>query len=353
MDLNEMRKKFREKKEQENTSVSSSSETKISSVETEETNNRPTKSGDSSSVSLSDSSYSYERGAKQVTFSCSRLDNSSEETTGQLSICCWVSEKKRDNDNWQNDNYAFVDSFDLGTLEKGYGFPDVYYTYDISDELRETLEIRNKNGQEWHFIFTVNELHEDGNNYIIHTINGPNENEGVSAEESSTSSDSTNLYDLIKQCSFDISIETNWDKRQIEKGSIMWSRLQNICKCVYNVNIENVDEKYHFDIIRYNAGERVPLESVERVLRKFIVKKQISKLVEFCTLGNGYIQNENDVNWIKLIYLSETIFGSSVKKWQMHIQGKTSLEMIVDTIFAKIPYDYKCQPAKQVEQYFN
>ena len=37
----------------------------------------------------------------------------------------------------------------------------------------------NKDEDEWHFIFTINELHEDGNNYIIHTINGPDENEGI------------------------------------------------------------------------------------------------------------------------------------------------------------------------------
>jgi len=35
----------------------------------------------------------------------------------------------------------------------------------------------NNDVDEWHFIFTINERHEDGNNYIIHTINGPNENE--------------------------------------------------------------------------------------------------------------------------------------------------------------------------------
>ena len=181
MDLNEMRKKFREKKAQEEVSSTSTNveETAHAAQFEEDKNSTPTKSGESSTVSLSEISYAYEKGANKVMFSCSRLDNTCDETTGLLSICCWISEKTRENGNWQNDNYAFCDSMDLGVLEKGYGFPDINRTFEIPENLLKVINDMNKDEDEWHFIFTINELHEDGNNYIIHTINCPDENEGI------------------------------------------------------------------------------------------------------------------------------------------------------------------------------
>lgn len=176
-----MRKKFREKKAQErviSTSPNIEETAHVAQFE-EDKNSTPTKSGDSSTVSLSEISYAYEKGANKVTFSCSRLDNTCDDTTGLLSLCCWISEKTRENNNWQNDNYAFVNSIDLGALKKGYGFPDINRTFEIPNNLLKVINDMNKDEEEWHFIFTINELHEDGNNYIIHTINGQNENEGI------------------------------------------------------------------------------------------------------------------------------------------------------------------------------
>lgn len=181
MDLNDMRKKFREKKAQKEVlSTSPNVEDVAHSAQLEEDHNSTsTKSGEPSTVSLSEISYSWERGDKYVTFSCSRLDNSCDETTGLLSLCCWISEKTRENDNWQNDNFAFVDSIDLGVLEKGYGFPDINQTFEIPDNLLQVINDMNKDEDEWHFVFTINELHEDSNRYIIYSINGENENEVI------------------------------------------------------------------------------------------------------------------------------------------------------------------------------
>lgn len=173
MDLNEMRKKFREKKAQEEVSSMSQNVEDNSIVPEEEhsMNTIPAKSGDSSTVSLSDFFYEYEKGADHVTGSCSKLNNTSDETTGLLSLCCWISEKERENGNWQNDNYAIVDSVELGFLEKGQFFHDINHTFKIPENLQKTI----KNVNEWRFIFTINELHEDGNRYIISTINCENE----------------------------------------------------------------------------------------------------------------------------------------------------------------------------------
>ena len=166
MDINEMRRKYREKKEQEqNFQVANNENTNV-------------KSGDCSTVTFSDDiSYNYEQGSNSVSFSCSRLDNASDERTGMLSLNCWISDKKYENGNWQNDNHALADSVDLGVLEKGYGFPDINHTFEIPDNLLKIINQMNEDKAEWYFVFTVNEQHEDGNDYIIHTINGQNENE--------------------------------------------------------------------------------------------------------------------------------------------------------------------------------
>lgn len=165
-----MRRKFREKKEQEKSTKSY--------VADSNTEFKPVKSGNSSTVSLSDLSYSYEKGDNIVSFSCSTIDNTCDDSTGLLSLNCWISEKSREYDNWQNDNYVLVDSIELCSLKKGYSLSNINHTFEIPNNLLEIIDNMNEEDDEWHFVFTVNELHEDGNNYIIHTVNCPNENEG-------------------------------------------------------------------------------------------------------------------------------------------------------------------------------
>lgn len=144
---------------------------------------KPVKKGEySSSVSVSNPIYNYEHG-NNVEFSCDRIDNQSNETTGTLSVICWISEKRRDNNEWANDNVFFIGKYELGVLEKGYGFPNVNCNFAIDEETSEFIGKLLDDGTECHFVFTINELHEDGNNYIIHTINGPNESEGDSSPD--------------------------------------------------------------------------------------------------------------------------------------------------------------------------
>ncbi len=178
MNINEMRKKFREKKNQ----VDDTSSEKMS-VDQEigvSNNDKPAKSGDSSSVSVDEPTYHYERGSNTVLFECSRICNLSDEPTGHLSLNCWISTETRNDDGWQNDNYAFADDFDLGHLLKGTLFTNICHTFTIPDNLVKIVNDMNNVDAEWHFVFTVNELHEDGNNYIVHTVNGPNENAELS-----------------------------------------------------------------------------------------------------------------------------------------------------------------------------
>lgn len=176
-----MRKKFRKKRSQAD-SVSPVVEDNIGMSISNSKSISPAKFGDSSIVLL-DMSYYYEKGGNKVPFLCSRLENTSEEATGLLSLCCWIREKPRTNGEWQNEHYAFVGSEELGYLENRCGFPDIDCTFEISDNIWETIDGMNEDGDEWHFVFTVNELHEDGNKYIIHTINGANENEDLYDEE--------------------------------------------------------------------------------------------------------------------------------------------------------------------------
>lgn len=177
-----MRRKFREKKEQEksiNSYVPDSNVSTVVNVEDTHSDFKPVKSGDNSTVSLSDLSYSYERGSNIVSFLCSTIDNTSDDSTGMLSLSCWISEKPKEGDDWQNDNYALVDSIELCFLKKGYSLSDINQTFEIPDNLLEIIDNMNAEDDEWHFVFTIDELHEDGNSYIIHTVNGPNENEGI------------------------------------------------------------------------------------------------------------------------------------------------------------------------------
>lgn len=182
MDLNDLRRKFREKKEQKkktNSYVPDFNDSTVVDSTDIHQDLKSIKSGEYSTISLSDLSYNYERGTNIVSFSCSAIYNTSDYSTGLLSLCCWISEKTRENDNWQNENYTLVDSIELCSLKKGNSVSDINKTFDIPDNLLAAIDRMNEEGDEWHFVFTINELHEDGYNYIIYTINGPDENEGI------------------------------------------------------------------------------------------------------------------------------------------------------------------------------
>ena len=137
------------------------------------------KSGNLSTISLGDVSYSYERRDNRVSFLCSTIDNTSDDSTGLLSLCCWISEKTIENGSWQNEYYELVDSIELGSLKKDYSFSDIEQTFVIPDDLLTIIDSMNEEKDEWHFVFTINELDEDGNNHIIFAVNGPDENEGI------------------------------------------------------------------------------------------------------------------------------------------------------------------------------
>ena len=186
MDLYEMRKKFREKRlqeQQKEESLSNELNLPSESVNTDTLDNKNAKSGDSSVVNIGEVSYEYIYGSNIVTFNCASIKNVGKETTGLLSLVCWISEKTIEGDGWQNDNHADVGHIFLNVLSGGECFYDINRSFEISEDLMEKINGLNENGDEWHFIFTINELHEDGEHYIIGYVNGQNENEEVDNDD--------------------------------------------------------------------------------------------------------------------------------------------------------------------------
>lgn len=178
-----MRRVFRERKRQEESTnfdeLDSDASLVAKNVEDIHPDLKSVKSGNLSTISLGDVSYSYERRDNRVSFLCSTIDNTSDDSTGLLSLCCWISEKTIENGSWQNEYYELVDSIELGSLKKNYSFSDIEQTFVIPDDLLTIIDSMNEEKDEWHFVFTINELDEDGNNHIIFAVNGPDENEGI------------------------------------------------------------------------------------------------------------------------------------------------------------------------------
>lgn len=178
-----MRRVFRERKRQEESTnfdvLDSDASLVAKNVEDIHSDLKSVKSDNLSTISLGDVSYSYERGDNRVSFLCSTIDNTSDDSTGLLSLCCWISEKTIENGSWQNEYYELVDSIELGSLKKDYSFSDIEQTFVIPDDLLTIIDSMNEEKDEWHFVFTINELDEDGNNHIIFAVNGPDENEGI------------------------------------------------------------------------------------------------------------------------------------------------------------------------------
>ena len=199
MDLYEMRKKFREKRSQEQQkeeSLSNELNLPNESVNTDTLDNKNAKSGDSSVVNIGKASYEYIYGSNVVTFNCASIKNVGKETTGLLSLVCWISDKTMEGDGWQNYNHANVGHVFLNVLSGGECFYDINRSFEISEDLMEIINGLNENGDEWHFIFTINELHEDGEHYIIDYVNGQNENEEVDNDDDEE--DISTTYDKME-----------------------------------------------------------------------------------------------------------------------------------------------------------
>lgn len=233
MDLYEMRKKFREKRSQEQQkeeSLSNELNLPNESVNTDTLDNKNAKSGDSSVVNIGEVSHEYNYGSNIVTFNCASIKNVGKETTGLLSLVCWISEKTFEGDGWQNDNHADVGQIFLNVLSGGECFYDINRSFEISENLMEIINGLNENGNEWHFIFTINELHEDGEHYIIGCVNGQNENEEVD-------NDDVEEYDDYEE-----DISTPYDKME----SHIAIRVKGIIEDKFGVDINEITEDSSF-----------------------------------------------------------------------------------------------------------
>ena len=183
MDIDEMRRRFREQKAQAQT-VETIQETVVSTVEvvnstetpSQEENNLPAKSGDLSSVEMNDVTYEYEKGSNKVNFICSSIENKSEEPTGHLILACYISEKKRKYDGWLNDNHANFDYASIGSMPIGDALTNINHTFEIPEEFTNFIQTSES---EWYFVFTIEEYHDDGEFYIIEYNNGTNEGETI------------------------------------------------------------------------------------------------------------------------------------------------------------------------------
>ena len=121
------------------------------------------KEGECSEIEVESVTYDYDEDSGNVTLEIKRIENNSSETTGHLKTICWISEYRFDDD-WQNDNYFMIGEEVQGALDGNEYYEDIEVRFQLdSEDIPETR---------WHFVFTINELNEDGNWYIIDHRNG-------------------------------------------------------------------------------------------------------------------------------------------------------------------------------------
>lgn len=206
MDINEMRRKYREansrKVETEKVSnqvvepTTTSEQTYTPTPTIQPTANKVTKNyfvrhGECSDVSIDDARYNYVRGEHFVEFTMGRLQNDSPWRTGCLEVCCWISSCKFNwEDGWGDEEVnLLVGQQVIGDLEEGYGFPDVKCTFNLSDVSDEIL-----NDYIWNFVFTINELSEDDKWLIIDYRNGETENGNDNDNDEIDTNNHTSAY---------------------------------------------------------------------------------------------------------------------------------------------------------------
>lgn len=123
------------------------------------------RSGDSSQISIINPTYHYDEDNQIVAFYSDRLENdSSWRNTGELKVNCWISDGEFDmDDGWSSDNVHLIGSKWLGHLKGGEYFDEINCYFEVHTD-------RHFNGH-WYFIFTINELADDGHWYIIDNRN--------------------------------------------------------------------------------------------------------------------------------------------------------------------------------------
>lgn len=143
--------------------------------------------GNNSDISVLEPTYNYVPGSNNISYTCKRVQNDSQWTTGELKIVCWMSENPY---SWEKgfngENYIMIGEHILGHLEEGYGFNDTNSVFTIPNDL---------NVPNCYFIFTINELSKDDNWLIVDYKNSSLEQLGNTRNVGSTNSP---IEELVK-----------------------------------------------------------------------------------------------------------------------------------------------------------
>ncbi len=112
------------------------------------------KKGDSSSISIENCSISYNHA--EITIKADRIQNDSPWRTGKLKIIFWLSTAGE----YHGGNLEGIEmaSTNLDALDEDYGYPNIEYTLNITE---------NPSSGTYNPVITINEKHEDGNWYIV------------------------------------------------------------------------------------------------------------------------------------------------------------------------------------------
>lgn len=125
-----------------------------------------TRSGDASNVCIEEPTYYFEEGNDWIGFSFEKIVNSSSlRNTGELKIVCWLSNSEYSFENgFENTEHYFLDQKWLGHLNRGETMNGRKNVFDIP---HNSFSIQGL----YYIVFTINELSDDGNWYIIDYVN--------------------------------------------------------------------------------------------------------------------------------------------------------------------------------------
>lgn len=110
----------------------------------------------------------------KVVITIEKLINNSPCTTGELKLILWVNEYKYSEEHgWAGPNHGqsstvILGVSELGHLEEKYYFKNIQRTFDLTDD-----DTASNTQNRLYYVLTINELHEDGNWYIVDHRNGP------------------------------------------------------------------------------------------------------------------------------------------------------------------------------------
>jgi hypothetical protein len=115
-----------------------------------------------------------------------------------------------------------------------------------------------------------------------------------------------------------------------ECANINWDKLMSLIKDSYEIDCN--PEEYAIFINNFGATTSIWLNDLQNELKHFIYTYQISYIVSLYLKSQNDILKDSDIDWTSLLQTLKNVYGITVKKWQLFMPNKNTIETVIKNV---------------------